>query len=84
MACFNPVWASEMTSCTPPSPRAFNERRNAVQNAPSSRVADGESEDFAPAVGAHPGGDHHRLGDDAVVDPGLAVGGVAVTDVEEH
>ena len=36
IACLRPVWASEMTSCTPPSPRAFNERRNAVQNAPSS------------------------------------------------
>jgi hypothetical protein len=37
MACFNPVWASEITSCTPASPRAFKERRNAVQKAPSSR-----------------------------------------------
>jgi hypothetical protein len=36
MACFSPVWASEMTSCTPPRPRAFGLRRNAVQNAPSS------------------------------------------------
>jgi hypothetical protein len=36
MAAFSPVWASEMTSCTPPSPRAFRPRRNAVQNAPSS------------------------------------------------
>jgi hypothetical protein len=25
-----------MTSCTPPNPRAFSDRRNAVQNAPSS------------------------------------------------
>ena len=36
IAAFRPVWASEMTSWTPPSPRAFSERRNAVQNAPSS------------------------------------------------
>src|SRR3712207_8499503 len=36
IACFSPVWASEMTSCTPPRPRAFRLRRNAVQNAPSS------------------------------------------------
>ena len=28
--------ASEMTSCTPARPRDFSERRNAVQNAPSS------------------------------------------------
>ena len=32
----SPRWASEMTSCTPPSPRAFNDRRNPVQKAPSS------------------------------------------------
>ena len=36
IAAFRPAWASEMTSCTPPSPRAFRPRRNAVQNAPSS------------------------------------------------
>jgi hypothetical protein len=30
MACFSPLWASEMTSCTPPGPRVFSERRNAV------------------------------------------------------
>jgi hypothetical protein len=43
------------------------------------RVADGESEHFAPAIGPDAGGDHHCLRYDAVVDPGLAVGGV-----EEH
>jgi hypothetical protein len=36
MAAFSPVWASEMTSWTPVSPRALSERRNAVQKAPSS------------------------------------------------
>ena len=36
MAALSPVWASEMTSWTPARPRAFSERRNAVQNAPSS------------------------------------------------
>jgi hypothetical protein len=36
MACLRPVCASEMTSWTPPRPRAFSERRNAVQKAPSS------------------------------------------------
>ena len=36
MACLRPVWASETTSCTPANPLAFSERRNAVQNAPSS------------------------------------------------
>ena len=34
-AAFRPVCVSLMTGCTPPNPRAFNERRNAVQNAPS-------------------------------------------------
>lgn len=29
-AVLRPSWASEMTSCTPCSPRAFNERRNPV------------------------------------------------------
>jgi hypothetical protein len=36
MAAFSPVWASEMTSWVPPSPRALSVRRNAVQKAPSS------------------------------------------------
>ena len=36
MAALSPVWASEMTSWTPVSPRALSERRNAVQKAPSS------------------------------------------------
>ena len=36
IAAFRPSWASEMTSWTPASPRAFNERKNAVQNAPFS------------------------------------------------
>jgi hypothetical protein len=33
IAAFKPVWASEMTSCTLPSPRAFSDSRNAVQDA---------------------------------------------------
>ena len=39
-------------------------------------VADGEAEDLAAAIPAHPGGHHDRLGDDSAVDPGLAVGSV--------
>ena len=42
-------------------------------------VADVEAEDLTPPVGADPGGDHHGLGHDPPIDPGLAVGGV-----EEH
>ena len=36
MAACRPVWASEMTSWVPVSPRALRVRRNAVQKAPSS------------------------------------------------
>jgi hypothetical protein len=36
IACFNPSWASEMTSRTPFKPRFTRLRRNAVQNARSS------------------------------------------------
>jgi len=36
LVAFRPVCASLMTSCAPPRPRAFNELRNAVQNASSS------------------------------------------------
>jgi hypothetical protein len=39
IAVFSPACASEMISCTPPRPRAFSDRRNAVQNAPSSLSA---------------------------------------------
>jgi hypothetical protein len=36
IAAFSPVCASEVTSCTPCRPRAFSERRKAVQNGPDS------------------------------------------------
>jgi hypothetical protein len=36
MAVLRPVWASEMTSWTPRRSRAFSDRKNAVQKAPSS------------------------------------------------
>jgi hypothetical protein len=39
-------------------------------------VAHGEAEDLASAIATHAGGDHHRLGDDPAVDPGLAVSGI--------
>jgi hypothetical protein len=65
-----------MTSCTPPSPRAFKLRRNWVQNAPVLAVTDGEAEDLAAPVTADSGGHDHGLGDDPAVDSGLAVGGV--------
>jgi len=42
-------------------------------------IADVEPEHFPAAVGGHADGDDHRLGDDTVVDGGLAIRGV-----EEH
>jgi hypothetical protein len=39
-------------------------------------VANGEAEDLAAAVAAHPGRDDHGLGGHPAVDAGLAVGGV--------
>ena len=49
-------------------PRAVKLRRSAVQNALA--VANGEVEDLAAVVAAHPGGQHRRLGDHPPVDPG--------------
>ncbi|COX17440.1 Uncharacterised protein [Mycobacterium tuberculosis] len=31
-AAFSPAWASEITRCTPVSPRAFSEAKNSRQN----------------------------------------------------
>jgi hypothetical protein len=39
-------------------------------------VTDRESQHLTASLGRDAGGDHHRLGGDAVVQPGLAVGGV--------
>jgi hypothetical protein len=39
-------------------------------------VAHPKAEHFAAAITGHPGGHHHRLGDDPAVDPGFAVSGV--------
>jgi len=43
---------------------------------PVLAVANREPEHLAATVPAHPGGHDHRLGDDAAVDPSLAVGGI--------
>jgi hypothetical protein len=39
-------------------------------------VTNVQAQDLAAAVGGHPGGDHHRPGDDPPIDPGLEVGGI--------
>ena len=75
MAARSPAWASEMTSRTPPSPRA----RSAAQEAGPERlvlaVADVDAEDLALPAGGDPGGDDHGAGHD------LAEGVVADVDV---
>jgi hypothetical protein len=76
MACLRPVWASETTSWTPWRPRAFSDRRNAVQKAPSSLSPTSKPKDFPAAVGGDPGGDDDRAADHPAVDAGLGVGGV--------
>jgi hypothetical protein len=68
-----------MTSWTPVRPRARSERENAVQNAPSSLSRDVEAQDLAVPVRRDSGRDHDGLGDDPVIDPGMAIG-----RVQEH
>ena len=53
----------------------MSERRKAVQKAPSSESPP-RGRGPRGGIAAHPGGHHHRLGDHAAADPGLAVGGV--------
>jgi hypothetical protein len=57
----------------------LSDRRNAAGERTGLAVADGESEDFAVAVGGDPGGDHDGLGDHPPVHPRLAVG-----RIQEH
>lgn len=68
MAFLSPVWASEMTSVTTPSPRVFNEQRRLVQNASVSLSPTSKPRTSRPASGGHPDQDDHGLGDDAVID----------------
>ena len=79
IAAFRPVWASLMTSCTPPRPRAFSDAQERGPERPVLGVADVEPEHLTAPVGGDAGGDHHRLGHHPPVHPGLAVG-----RVEEH
>ena len=74
-----PVWASEITSCTPGQAALFQGPQKRRPKRAVLAVTDVEAEDFAAPVGGHPGGDHHRLRHHPVIDPGLAIGGV-----EEH
>ncbi len=75
MAFFNPVWASEMTSFTPSRPLVFNDRRKLVQNA-SVSLSPTSKPRTSRRVGGHADGDDQSLGDDTVVDAGLAIRGV--------
>jgi hypothetical protein len=71
MAALRPVWASEMTSCTPVSPRAFRLRRNAVQKAPSSE-SPAVSADLLGSLGLDQRLEHQgqRLTDDVQITAG--------------
>lgn len=71
-ALVSPAWASEMTSRTPPSPRARRERRNSVL---VLAVTHGQAQHLAFTGGGHPSGDHDGPGDD------LMAGGVSRVDV---
>ena len=62
MAALRPVWASEVTSYTPCSPRAFGEGRNFGPERSLHAVADDEAQDFPSPVRTHAGGDHDGLG----------------------
>jgi hypothetical protein len=75
MAALRPVWASETTNCPPVSPLAFRERKNAVQNAPSS-----ESPTSRPSTSRPPSvvtrSRHHRAADHPAIPAGLEGGRV--------
>ena len=79
IACRNPRWASAMTICTPPSPRALQTAQELRPERAVLTVADGEPEHLTAPVGRDTGAHDHGLGHNAAVDPSLAVGGV-----EEH
>src|SRR3954465_9462705 len=63
IACFNPSCASEITSRTPFSPRFTKLRRNAVQNARSSRGPNVDPEHLPVALRGDADGDHRGLAD---------------------
>jgi hypothetical protein len=60
----------------PTQPASFEAAQELCPERAVLAVAHGEAEHFAPAISPDAGGDHHRLRHHAVVDPGLAVGGI--------
>jgi hypothetical protein len=54
MACFNPMWASAMTSCTPTESAGLHAAQECGPERAVLAVPDREPEDFAPTVGADP------------------------------
>ena len=63
-----------MTNWTPPRPRSFNDRKNAVQNRSDSvSPMSVEPEDFTAPISCDPDGHDDRLGHDPAIDPGLAI-----------
>jgi hypothetical protein len=77
IALTRPLWLSEMTRRTLLTQAVF--AQVAQELGPEGfglAVADHDADDFAAAVLGDAGGDDDGLGDDAVVDAGLDVGGV--------
>jgi hypothetical protein len=67
------VGDDQLHALEPTSLERAQERR---PERPVLAIANGEAEHLAAAITAHPGRHHDGLGDDAAVDPCLAVGGV--------
>jgi len=74
MACLRPVWASETTSCTPGQAAGLQRAQERGPEGAVLAVTDVQAQQLPAAVGAHPGGDHHRPGDHPAIHAGLEVG----------
>src|SRR5579859_5552538 len=75
-ACLRPRWESEMTKCTPLSPRLTSWRRNWSQNSWFLGRSDVDAHYLALARGTNSDRDQHRHRDHAPVLPHLLEGGV--------
>ena len=76
MAAISPAWASEMTRLHPGQATGLQRAQERGPERAVLAVTDVEAGDFAVPIGGGTGRDDHGLGDDPVVYPGLAVGGV--------
>lgn len=76
MARLSPAWESEMTRRTPPEAAVAQAPEELGPEQLVLGVAHFQVEHLSVAVLGHSGGHHHRSGDDAMIYPGLQVGGV--------